>query len=55
MKNLTRISNLILLSPSKLGRRSYASSLPLLHPWYVTGISDAESSFVVLVEKREKT
>lgn len=40
---------------SNLGRRSYStSSKPLLHPWYITGFSDAESSFGVQVQKRGK-
>jgi hypothetical protein len=52
MKNLTRKSNLILLSSSKSGLRFFASSVLALHPWYITGFSDAESSFVVLIDKR---
>lgn len=47
------VSPLVKKLTPNLGRRSYSTySKPLLHPWYVTGLSDAESSFGVQVQKR---
>lgn len=36
-------------SPTDFATSSTAEASPPLHPWYVTGLSDGESSFIVSI------